>query len=262
MIIDDERVTHYNKIELTEEKYKNMFNKVLTDNRELTNLVNIDECWYYQKPLKETKIINELIGSYLAKILNLDTVEYILGKNNIDKDYTVLSKYFKSMEKEYLEAEDFVDKTVNGYINFPLFQTDLYCKTEYLKQLNVNQRKKVLKVTMLDLYMSQIDRNSSNLLFEKKDENITLSKVFDYASSFSKMKCYFNPFVELNVEEKSIYRLIMDYPESYMYLYDLVNNDIENVLNLIEENYPIKIDANLKKQYIESDSIKIFKKLK
>lgn len=183
----------------------------------------IDGNWYFWKYVDDYQLLNELIGSFLAKLIDLDTAEYIPGISSTDK-LVVISKNFREPNIKYFMSNKFFKEAPLTYSEY---LSKINYNTESLKSLDKLLLKQLLKVCILDLYMGQYDRHSGNLMF--KINNISsLAPIYDYSCSFAgKLKEYYqNPFVILNMNYKEIEKFLNEYPEMFNSLQLLTSIDI------------------------------------
>lgn len=136
-------------------------------------------------------IIEELMGTYLCKILGLETIKYRIAKaNNI---YGLASLNFRTSENEYYFFHDIIDNICN----------DEY-KIEVLKEMCINQKnyeeliKSIINMLVLDIYMIQKDRCNLNIQFKinKQTHYFSLSPLYDFSNCLIKM----NSILEINNE--------------------------------------------------------------
>lgn len=116
----------------------------------------IDGNWYFWKYVDDYQLLNELIGSFLAKLIDLDTAEYIPGISSTDK-LVVISKNFREPSIKYFMSNKFFKEAPLTYSEY---LSKINYNTESLKSLDKLLLKQLLKVCILDLYMGQYDRHS------------------------------------------------------------------------------------------------------
>lgn len=219
----------------------------------------IDDIWYFWKYVDDYQLLNELIGSLLAKHIELDTAEYIPALDSNGK-LIVISKNFREPGFKYFMS----NKLFNGAtITYNEYLSKINYNTDSLKKLDSSLRTQILSLCILDLYMGQYDRHSGNLMF-KVDTIPSLAPIYDYSSSFDgNLKEYYqNPFVILNIDYDAIKRFLNEYPEMFSALQKLTNIDMCDILKELEEKYSLVLDNETFKTYENQESIKLLKRFK
>ena len=172
--------------------------------------------WYYFKKDIEYgfypfTISEELIGTYLANILDLETVKYEIAKTK--NNYGIASHNFKKTDNNYYKFNDLVDIEINDNIDILKL---LITKENY--QILLDQ---ILKLLALDTYMLQQDRCNINLQFKQniKTKELQLAPIYDYANCNSNVKdTYITKNVLFNVTEGNINELVERYPKYKEYI--------------------------------------------
>lgn len=216
--------------------------------------------YYYKYVWNDETIINELIGCYLAKYIDLESVEYKIGIIN---------------GKIYLLSEIFFDENFDYYYPEKISYIDNNNKNVYINNIPEEfpyVREKLLKLIALDIKMGQYDRvSNSNLMIKKsKVSNYTdLAPIYDYGLSYpsdiqeESLLIYSNPYISIKKNKESFKSLIKDYPQIRNYFNILSNINILNTINDIEEKNNITVNNFLKKYYTKKDKEynKILKKI-
>ena len=219
------------------------------------NIIMIDNKLYYCKKVSNSELLNELIGSYISQMIELDSVDYKIGK--INNDYYVLSelffedgyKYYYPYQKGYNLVYDY--ETLNDYDKVVYYE-------DVIPKNNIIITNKILKLILLDLKMGQTDRcNSTNLLIkEKKDgRDCDLCPIYDFGNSYLDLpsypnfNIYSNSFVIIKKNIESFKILLKNYPQIDKIIDVLNNISMESIFNDIEIKYNIKISNHKRTEY-------------
>lgn len=216
----------------------------------LENIVIIEDRAYY---VKYANIINELIGSFLAKKINLTSVDYQIGL--YENELYTLSELFYNRDFEYFFPKDCQEFKMNSAKKFhPNPLSNFYHFKSKLDQFDDKLLIELLKLIALDLKMGQTDRHGHNLMFKKsiKDKNTTLVPIYDYSSSFARFKTpfkyYRNVYLLIRNNELSIKNLVSKYPQIIEYFDILKEISMEEILEAIEHEKNIEI-KDVEKDY-------------
>ncbi len=191
-----------------------------------SHLTKIGKTVYYYKSATTKSMINELIGSYLAKRIGLDSVDYEIGRRESDKALFALSKVFYEEGYQYQYADQFDS---------------------------------CMKLIAVDLKMAQHDRHRKNIQI-KIDSigTIDLAPIYDYGRAYSVNfdLAYANPFAFIRYTEASLDLLFRRYPELRDYVFFLSKITMEEILSAIEEEKKLHFTSQEKKEYcIEQQNI-------
>lgn len=197
--------------------------------------------WYYFKKDIEYgfypfTISEELIGTYLANILDLETVKYEIAKTK--NNYGIASQNFKTNENNYYTFYDLVDIEINDNIDILKL---LITKENY--QILLNQ---MVKLLALDTYMLQQDRCNINLQFKQniKTKELQFAPIYDYANCNSNVKdIYITKNVLFNVTEKNINELVERYPKYKEYISILLSHSLKQIWEQICIDYKLNMDC-------------------
>ncbi|MDD2181514.1 MAG: hypothetical protein PHW32_03990 [Bacilli bacterium] len=266
-IYDIEKCIRLKPINRTDEEAADVVNSVNTTIYSAKNDVTwhyIEGKYYRFKFFKRFySILNELIGPKIANKLDLKTVNNfpaIMDYGEFLTFYGIISENFVDPNKEYLTIFDigFKQKTQPSYKNIRRLKK--YCNEEDYHDLINN----LFKMTCLDYLMGQVDRVSSNFLFEKDGDKITFAPLFDYAEAYecAKMGCFFNPkenqqhnfsigntFIAPSFWEPKFKRELKKYPQFREYLEKIREINILEIIKEIEEEHNLKINDEFKRYY-------------
>ena len=229
---------------------------------------------YYAKSLCENEdedmVINELIGSYLAKLIDLDAVDYEIGIMDYDNDgkrICLLSELFYEKDFDYEYAKQYNYNFLLNKLKKAFFIDNLPTDDKYL-------RDSLLKLSLLDIKMIQFDRYvPSNIMIKRCMTNnfVDLAPAYDFGFAYPSVsscnqelfELYTNYFLTLRTNKQSLELLLKKYPQAYDTLYKLAITDINTVLNAIEEEKEIIIDKDIKEHIISEDktTTKVLKRL-
>lgn len=230
---------------------------------EKNSWLNINDEWYYFKRINQLeKFINELLGTYLANMLGVKTVNYEIAK--VDDCYGLLSKNFRQKGKTYVTTYDLdLRLCPNGLSNIEEVRAYFKDDIKYRKFIL-----SLLKSVAIDYYMNQIDRVNENMLFVKNEDSLELANLFDFGLSMNvslsgmkkmedeKVRHLYTAFLSLAFPSPEVDELFKKYPEFETYLNTLLGFNMSYFLNQLERNYPLAIPRKVKNDYIEYDTNK------
>ena len=219
----------------------------------------INEKAYYYKYLSGiNQLLNELIGSYLAKFFNLPTVSYSLASYNCD--IGIISENFRKPNCTYFDCQEFIIYDTN---ELSLMYLKKICHNNQNYQSIVED---ILKVMVFDFYRNETDRNIQNLYFEKKENSTFLAPLFDYEQSFTiNRNQMFNSILDFDLpKEKNyisiytyeIYKYFKKYPQFYENFKKILEIDLEKIINQIITDYSLNIKEDIITKYLELDEKK------
>lgn len=230
---------------------------------EKNSWLNINDEWYYFKRINQLeKFINELLGTYLANMLGVKTVNYEIAK--VDDCYGLLSKNFRQKGKTYVTTYDLDLRLCPNWLS-NIEEVRAYFKDD------IKYRKfilSLLKSVAIDYYMNQIDRVNENMLFVKNEDSLELANLFDFGLSMNvslsgmkkmedeKVRHLYTAFLSLAFPSSEVDELFKKYPEFETYLNALLGFNMSYFLNQLERNYPLAIPRKVKNDYIEYDTNK------
>ena len=256
----------------------NNYNKVIEMNREGFNcegayiprnietdyikfkIYNRDGDYYYAKKMEsitdEDMVIYELIGSYLAKQIGLDAVDYKVGM--LGDEIYVLSALFYDRSFVY----SYVD---NCYFNEDLNKLRKDYFIDNLPNDYPYVRDNILKLSLLDIKMGQYDRYvPTNLMIKKAviTDYVDLAPVYDFGFSYPKpipenieaFEIYYNAFLKIRKNEESIKLLLKKYPQARNTIKTLAYLDMRDILAAISKDNDIFIDRDLMYYLISQDN--------
>ena len=228
----DEDETFFRKLNITKERYEKYFG--------LYNfLIQLSDGYYYTKNIKyEFRLCNEIVGRFLCSRVGLETTPLELL---VDKDaIKIVTPNYRKEELTYLYPKDDLD----------LLYSHNY-KINKLNMLPKNYQKEQYKLIALDMMMEQWDRHSHNMEEVIINDEIHLAPIIDFERSFdyTPLYNYFNPYLNLPKDFENISRFLGDFPDAYQCFLDAFSVDIDEIIEYIENNYPIKVDNKIKEIY-------------
>ncbi len=222
------------------------------------------EYYYFKKMSIAMRILNELLGEYLSKYMNLPTVEYILALD-YDKVVGLLSKNFRRREKRYLKADEVNRKTLKPF-------------SVALNKHEIDDFRKTLdRLIMKDFYSCLMDRGRNTLISVSKLKGVSLEESFDYELSFvdereklesnislfsnAKYDTYYSPLFrskKLNAFYEEItydtLREMLEYDDYLNGVFEYIMNfNMKKALLDVEDAHNLKIDREMKDYYINFD---------
>ena len=219
----------------------------------------IDGIVYYAKQVDEDELLNELIGSLLARRLNLDTADYQVGVDSFGNLYA-MSELFYQFNNSYSHPMAGVAAGLD------IFELDMEkCKRFYCKDciyaLNETMADAILKLSALDIKMCQMDRHTHNIMVKtnKTTKEKSLAPAYDYGFAYPSFDMkpeelfYDNPYVLLRKNEPSIEKLIKRYPVFYDYIKSMAGISMDDIISQIEKEHDLLISGNQKRFYIDKD---------
>lgn len=201
------------------------------------------DSFVYYKPFS----LEEYIGEYIAKYLNVNTVENFIV--DVEGQKFIASKNFVNKNIEYISPKDIIFSIYSYKIN--------NLENLFHKISEYNNSAKFIsyffKMIALDIYMRQEDRNLENYFFELYNNSILLGPLYDYTVAFDYYNnefsyYYHNGFVILEQKEE-LEEMFKDYPFFRTYLEKVSRLDLVKLIKQIfEENY-FKINDKIMENY-------------
>ena len=111
----------------------------------------------------------------------------------------------------------------------------------YFKDLDNSFKDDILKLTAVDLMMEQVDRYGRNMEVIIKDDTYTLAPIIDFELSFfnDKKFTYFNPYILIKKDIRSLDKFYNKYEEGYKYLEETFKTTGKELLDYMKEEYDI-----------------------
>lgn len=254
-VVNKEKIVHFDRIGIIKSSTSKLFiPKYAIDINQ--NIVCINQKYYYVKNIY-SMFLNELLGSFFANSIGLDSVQYFLGYCNKTESYYLLSELFYEKDYQYGYISDFYseyyqsdyfDQFLSNIFQFNDHFFDIYC--------NENLKDTFFKLVAIDLFMHQTDRHMQNLQLKEKDGQVNFTRIYDYGATYSPYSPfenfnYTNPLIIVKRNMEGYKSLFYKIPEIYDYLKKLCLLDMKNVIRQIERHNGIAFQKNIKKYYID-----------
>lgn len=270
---NENKIVYFTPLKLNDDEISKLNlsqgNKSIVD-----SITKIDDNYYFYKKVSTYEMINELIGSYMCKEMELDAVDYKIGKLAGEVLYYALSKVF--YEEDYIYSYCYkyfgdigyeVSDIQNSFKYFKYCNTNILNKVESYKMIS-----DILKLTLIDLKMGQCDRDTySNLMLKisKTDEKMELAPIYDFGRAYCddfynpNPNFYINPFIALRKNKRSLLEFSTKYPEIRDFTKTLVDLQIGDVLGEISKQKGIIFNSNEINYYHKKDKeyTKLLKKM-
>lgn len=219
---------------------------------------NIDEerpyvkNWYYKDEkyycLKRLRfilpILKELLGEYISKFMDLDTVKYSIALDS-GKIIGLLSKNFRQSNTQYIYAcilENKIKTYLKNMVRGQIECTDF----ELLKSLS--------NYLIRNYYTNQRDRQS-NVLYMSQEEKLSLAPLFDYEASFESpsLDGTYDP-VFRHLTNEFLSDVLKHNEIFHQSLEQMLKLDMQKALRHISETYHILIPKEISDYFIDYDA--------
>ena len=201
-------------------------------------LRELSDGYYYAKKKAEDKICNEIVGRYLCNKIGLETtdLELLLDEDKLK----IVTPNYRKQNLKYQCQKDDADKLFRH-------QYDI----RRLSILPKAYQKEQFKLISIDMMMEQWDRSGKNMEEVVIDGKLHLTPVIDFENSFlyNKYFIYDNPYVSIPKDVENIDMFLNDFPEAYKYFLEIFDIEVDELIECIESNYPIKVDNEVKEEY-------------
>lgn len=240
-------------INLSDLKHLHMSKVVLTELhiplRELekrNNWYELDGKKYFVKRRALMQnIINELLGEYVSKYMNLATVHQSLLLDD-DKIIGLVSENFRKKGIKYVKADCLTDEE-HCKINKVLLSRPTL--------INRNYKRKMYDYLMRNFYTNQCDR-MNNVLCYYHFNRIYLAELYDYEMSFISPEDYrlIDPyFMGIDITTNFLAKLL-NWDANLQSSVDKIRNfDMQDALDYLENYYKIIIPDDLSDYYLDYD---------
>lgn len=208
------------------------------------------ELYYLKKRNIITYILNELLGEYMSRYMELPTIVYELALED-EKVVGLLSKNFRRCDKEYKMTYDL--GTIDALrLNYAL---SIFSRNKELHEM-------LIRLIIKDYFVCMRDRNV-NTLCEKSSFHVSVAPLFDYEKSFSRdyfCDVYYNPLFTKNKRGMStvqgidmdILSMLMKYDKYFQDQFDkMMEFDMVRCLDNLRDYYKINIPEEVGSYYVE-----------
>ncbi len=255
------KIKTYNTLETLDYYDDNYFedNLGITKNDYLNKfkryIIKIDDQYYFQKRIYNIFLYNELIGRYLRNKINLETTSLDIISKDIITSKIVTSNY-RNPRYKYLRVEDHFKEEDN---------TKMF-NDSFFFLLDKSFQEELLKLIAIDLMMEQTDRYARNMEIYIKENSPKLAPIVDFELAFfgNRNFTYFNPYLLINKNVKSLDQFYNKYPNGYKYLEDTFSTTSNELFDYINKEYDLKVNQTVQSSIrgtIRTNE-KILKKLK
>ena len=226
----DEDDSFFEELNITREDYLDI-NKYL---------IELSDGYYYAKRVTEFQLCNEIVGRYLGNKLGLDTtsLEILFDKGKVK----IVTPNFKKKNVVYKVPIDDIKLMTSHEYN-----------VDNLKLLPREYQEEQIKLIALDIMMEQTDRYGENMGEIVSGNSLKLAPLIDFSESFNRRLnpsfFYSNSYVCLPKDIKSIDKFLNDFKEAYQYFIEMFGTEEDELLNYIEDNYPIKVSDRVVWKY-------------
>jgi len=228
-------------------RYKILNLKCLSAKKYIKYLHYFNNLWYYFKSEERSNmrypycISDELIGSYLASLRNLPTVNYQISK--VCNELGIASVNFKEKGIKYFNLSDMIGN--HSYYGNPV-------NVEILKSFTINSEneedfmKKLFDLLAIDIHMLQTDRCNLNFQFYvDKNNYINFAPLYDYSNCLPSVGNrdinLSNHIIDLNF--KNIKYLLDNYPKFKESLEECLDYSMEDIWDQICKDYNFNQDC-------------------
>lgn len=231
-----------------EKKYEVLDLESSISNIYIKNMYYKDGAWYYYKQDKNDScypyyMADELMGTYLAKKRNLQTVTYEVA--SVDDTYGLASINFKKDNFKYYK----VTQLIKGLIIFMSTENIDILKKYAIDSSNEKEFvNHIFNFLALDIHMLQKDRAAVNFQFQidKNTGHFDLAPLYDYSN------CSLNigsdgiivPNNMIKLTEDTIIDLIKNYKEFKECLELCLDQSMEKIWNEICLDYKLNQECN------------------
>ena len=202
-------------------------------------LVRLSDGYYYSKMIGLKEFCCEAIGRYLCRKVNLDTTKLEISEILYDEIIIVTPNYREKNNNYYYLEDNFeFEDVITNYNDW------------YFEDLDKNLQDELLKLIAVDLMMEQTDRYARNMeVYSDINGNRHLSPVIDLVYAFENIDnySYFNPCIAIEKIPRVLSLFYNKYPDGFPYFKEIFNCSGEELYDYIEDNYPVKVDLEIKK---------------
>lgn len=230
LIDKDTPIIQLEKSTLTKKEKKLIFGDTKNySKKSLNHYLNM--IYFYQNRymyFKEKISMDELLGTYIAKKIGLQTITYKIART---EHLGIASFNFKNEKNNYFYTDTLPVMILTYGMSLQNIENlTTLCIDEKNKENFLNH---LFQLFSLDIYMAQQDRHILNLQFEqnKITNYFDLAPVYDFSCCANKFDgVLYNPIFGLC--GTSISLLIKEYPE----FYDILNSTFQmNMVELMEQ---------------------------
>ena len=223
-----------NKLGISKWEYLNLYSDYLIErNGE----------YYFSKKIDNEFLYNEIIGRYLCSKVNLDTTDLIVEHKGIFKSKILTPNYH---DKDYINfrPED----------NFEYGMRTRGFDDSYFECLDESLQQDLFKLIAIDLMMEQVDRYARNMEVFAYDGTLRLAPIIDFELAFYNQRSftYFNPYILIRKNVRTLDSFYDKYPEGYKFFKDIFETDYEEIEEYLKTRYSLVPRNSVKKNVINT----------
>ena len=229
-------------------KDENILDKIGISKREYFDilkdyLIEINGEYFFQKEVSYVDVVNEIIGRYLCHKINLRTTSLKVVRKSLIT-YKIITPNYRSNKYIYFKPED----------NFEYGEYVENFNDRYFKNLEDVHKKDLYKLLAVDLMMEQEDRYARNMEEYYPNNTIRLAPITDFSNTFINYKnfTYFNPYILIRKDLRSLDLFYNRYPEGYKFFKDIFETDYEEIEEYLKTRYSLVPRNSVKKNVINT----------
>ena len=218
-----------NKLGISKWEYLNLYSDYLIErNGE----------YYFSKKIDNEFLYNEIIGRYLCSKVNLDTTDLIVEHKGIFKSKILTPNYH---DKDYINfrPED----------NFEYGMRTRGFDDSYFECLDESLQQDLFKLIAIDLMMEQVDRYARNMEVFAYDGTLRLAPIIDFELAFYNQRSftYFNPYILIRKNVRTLDSFYDKYPEGYDYFVKIFETGSNELIYHVKDEYNLETKRLVKK---------------
>lgn len=200
--------------------------------------------YYYKNKKSNFVILNELLGEELSKYMQLPTIEYSIVVEN-DEISGLISQNFLDGTYKHYESRN-APRSIKRLVRDILTDSELDCDQNLKRQLTA--------LLIRNFYSCLKDRNK-NSCYGMKDDNLIVTPLFDYESSFvhNDDNVYIDPLISYSFDPYAIKYIDQNNPYFKEYLEMIEEYNILISLKKIEQYHGIKVPQCYIEYYTDFD---------
>ena len=207
-------------------------------NRYKDYIIKQDNEYFFRKRIIDVFLYNEIIGRFLCRKINLDTTDLIIDKKGFFSNI-MLTPNYHSKDYDYYRPRDNFDE-----------EMEVRCFNDIcFEKLEKPLKDDILKLIALDMMMEQIDRYSRNMEIAIINNNERLAPIIDFELAFNNNRnyIYFNPYIIIRKNIRSLDAFYNKYSEGYKYLEEMFKVSASELFDYVLEDYELDAKKLVKK---------------
>ena len=174
----------------------------------------------------------------MCRKINLDTTDLIIDKKGLFSNI-MLTPNYHSKDYDYYRPRDNFDE-----------EMEVRCFNDIcFEKLEKPLKDDILKLIALDMMMEQIDRYSRNMEIAIINDVDRLAPIIDFELAFNNNRnyIYFNPYIIIRKDIRSLDAFYNKYSEGYKYLEAMFKVSASELFNYVLEEYELGTKKLVKK---------------